>query len=93
MDVQNPSAPPRAQSRTAGKNHPHRRRLAGVIHDNTRHTTRLTALLPPPPPVRAPAPALDVRHPLQTCEGCDRAFRSPAPGRCRGCRTPSPASS
>ncbi|MFF3692412.1 helix-turn-helix domain-containing protein [Streptomyces sp. NPDC002221] len=53
---------------------------------------RLAAQLPPPPPIRAPAPALDVRHPLQTCDGCDRAFRSPAPGRCRDCRTPSPAS-
>ncbi|WP_406507257.1 hypothetical protein [Streptomyces sp. NBC_00212] len=24
--------------------------------------------------------------PLQTCETCDRAFRSPEPGHCRGCR-------
>ncbi|MFG2721612.1 helix-turn-helix domain-containing protein [Streptomyces sp. NPDC048416] len=54
---------------------------------------RLAAHLPPPPPTRASAPALDVRHPLQTCDGCDRAFRSPAPGRCRGCRAPSPPSS
>ncbi|ELS54164.1 hypothetical protein STVIR_4881 [Streptomyces viridochromogenes Tue57] len=49
---------------------------------------RLTAQLPPPPPFRAPAPPPDaVRHPLQTCDGCDRAFRSPAPGRCRDCRS------
>lgn len=27
--------------------------------------------------------------PFQTCEGCDRAFRAPAPGRCRSCRTES----
>ncbi|WP_241833229.1 helix-turn-helix domain-containing protein [Streptomyces caatingaensis] len=26
-------------------------------------------------------------HPLQTCDGCERAFRSPAPGLCRDCRT------
>ncbi|MBH1935859.1 helix-turn-helix domain-containing protein [Streptomyces sp. AV19] len=26
-------------------------------------------------------------HPLQTCDGCDRAFRAPAPGLCRDCRT------
>lgn len=49
---------------------------------------RLSALLPPPLP-RAPdlapvrrAPAV----PLQTCDGCERAFRSPAPGHCRDCR-------
>nr|WP_329532814.1 helix-turn-helix domain-containing protein [Streptomyces sp. NBC_01450] len=41
---------------------------------------RLAAQLPPPPPFRAPAPPPDVRHPLQNCEGCDHAFRSPAPG-------------
>ncbi|MDC0769906.1 helix-turn-helix domain-containing protein [Streptomyces sp. HD] len=45
---------------------------------------RLTAQLPPLPPF-TPPPA--VRHPLQTCEGCDRAFRSPAQGLCRDCRT------
>jgi len=49
---------------------------------------RLAAQLPPPPPFRAPASPLDVRHPLRTCDSCDRAFRSPAPGRCRDCRTP-----
>jgi hypothetical protein len=48
---------------------------------------RLAAQLPPPPPFRAPAPPPDVRHPLQNCEGCDHAFRSPAPGRCRDCRS------
>ncbi|MFF9807069.1 helix-turn-helix domain-containing protein [Streptomyces coeruleorubidus] len=47
---------------------------------------RLTAQLPPPPPFRAPAPLPAVRHPFQTCDGCDRAFRAPAPGRCRDCR-------
>ncbi|MEU0911918.1 helix-turn-helix domain-containing protein [Streptomyces althioticus] len=48
---------------------------------------RLTAQLPPPPPPRpSAAPAPDPRHPLQTCDGCDRAFRAPAPGRCRDCR-------
>ncbi|MEV8034772.1 helix-turn-helix domain-containing protein [Streptomyces sp. NPDC086182] len=53
---------------------------------------RLAAQLPPPPPFRAPAPPSTaqpsaVRHPLQTCDGCDRAFRAPEPGgRCRDCR-------
>ncbi|MEV5310625.1 helix-turn-helix domain-containing protein [Streptomyces sp. NPDC052610] len=52
---------------------------------------RLTAQLPPPPPFRPPAsPAPEPRHPLQTCDGCDRAFRAPAPGRCRDCRTDLP---
>ncbi|WP_031478851.1 DNA-binding protein [Streptomyces bicolor] len=45
---------------------------------------RLTTQLPPPPPFTPPP---TVRHPLQTCEGCDRAFRSPTPGTCRDCRT------
>ncbi|MEI7033019.1 hypothetical protein [Streptomyces pratensis] len=41
---------------------------------------RLIALLPPPLPVAAPV------VPLQTCDGCDRAFRSTVPGVCRECR-------
>ncbi|GAA3856722.1 helix-turn-helix domain-containing protein [Streptomyces lacrimifluminis] len=48
---------------------------------------RLAAQLPPPAPYRAPAAPTAVRYPLQTCDGCDRAFRSPEPGRCRDCRT------
>jgi len=48
---------------------------------------RLAAQLPPPPPFREPVQPPDVRHPLQTCDGCDRAFRAPAPGRCRDCRS------
>ncbi|MFD8610123.1 helix-turn-helix domain-containing protein [Streptomyces sp. NPDC059631] len=48
---------------------------------------RLSAQLPPPPPFRPPAAPPPVRLPLQTCDGCERAFRAPAPGRCRDCRT------
>ncbi|MFD5741046.1 helix-turn-helix domain-containing protein [Streptomyces massasporeus] len=49
---------------------------------------RLTAQLPPLPPYHAaPAPPPATRHPLQNCQGCDRAFRAPAPGRCRDCRS------
>ncbi|WP_405821812.1 helix-turn-helix domain-containing protein [Streptomyces sp. NBC_01390] len=52
---------------------------------------RLTAQLPPPAPYRAPvAPAPAVRSPLQTCDGCERAFRAPGPGRCRDCRVAVP---
>ncbi|MFH9732932.1 helix-turn-helix domain-containing protein [Streptomyces sp. NPDC017260] len=52
---------------------------------------RLTAQLPPPPPLRPPAPqAPEPRHPFQTCDGCDRPFRAPDPGRCRDCRTDHP---
>ncbi|WP_327220076.1 hypothetical protein [Streptomyces cyaneofuscatus] len=40
---------------------------------------RLIALLPPP--LSAAAPVI----PLQNCEDCDRAFRSPVAGVCRGC--------
>ncbi|WEH16659.1 helix-turn-helix domain-containing protein [Streptomyces sp. VNUA24] len=53
MDTYDPSAPPHAQSRTAGKNHPRRDRdpatdgkprPGGVIHDNARHTARFTVI-------------------------------------------------
>ncbi|MCX4969907.1 hypothetical protein OHA98_35165 [Streptomyces sp. NBC_00654] len=51
---------------------------------------RLTALLPPPLP-GAHDLALPRRRvavtPFQTCDGCDRAFRSHSPGHCRDCRT------
>ncbi|MFD5203025.1 hypothetical protein ACFWM7_23410 [Streptomyces sp. NPDC058375] len=51
---------------------------------------RLTALLPPPLPgardLAAPARPRIVVTPFQTCDDCDRAFRSPTPGRCRDCR-------
>ncbi|MGW3647838.1 helix-turn-helix domain-containing protein [Streptomyces sp. NPDC000878] len=52
---------------------------------------RLTAQLPPPAPFGRPPsqqqPGPDpVRHPLRNCDGCDRGFRGPEPGRCRDCR-------
>ncbi|WP_098891925.1 hypothetical protein OG944_24420 [Streptomyces anulatus] len=49
---------------------------------------RLAVLLPPPlPGARELAPARRAPvTPFQTCEGCDRAFRSPDPGHCRDCR-------
>ncbi|WP_234432488.1 helix-turn-helix domain-containing protein [Streptomyces sp. NRRL S-378] len=49
---------------------------------------RLTALLPPhlPPAPAAPEARPPARpDPLQNCDGCDRAFRAPTPGRCRSC--------
>ncbi|MEV4036582.1 helix-turn-helix domain-containing protein [Streptomyces umbrinus] len=46
---------------------------------------RLVAQLPPLPPYRAPEAPLSVRHPLRNCDSCDRAFRGPEPGTCRGC--------
>ncbi|MCX4518730.1 hypothetical protein OG402_14085 [Streptomyces anulatus] len=49
---------------------------------------RLAVLLPPPlPGAQELAPARRALvTPFQTCEGCDRAFRSPDPGHCRDCR-------
>ncbi|MET8839439.1 hypothetical protein ABZW67_05000 [Streptomyces rubiginosohelvolus] len=53
---------------------------------------RLTELLPPTPPGVDDLAALDRPRPrftvtpFQTCEDCDRAFRSPTPGHCRDCR-------
>ncbi|MFH8764744.1 hypothetical protein [Streptomyces althioticus] len=45
---------------------------------------RETPLSAPPPPEPVARPAVP---PLQTCDGCDRAFRAPAPGHCRDCRS------
>ncbi|NUW02753.1 hypothetical protein [Streptomyces sp. CAI 127] len=52
---------------------------------------RLTELLPPAPPGVDDLTALAARPrvvvtPFQTCDDCDRAFRSPTPGHCRDCR-------
>ncbi|MFJ8249783.1 hypothetical protein [Streptomyces sp. NPDC094466] len=51
---------------------------------------RLIELLPPPPPgihdlAALARPRITVT-PFQTCDDCDRAFRSPTPGHCRDCR-------
>ncbi|WP_329364669.1 helix-turn-helix domain-containing protein [Streptomyces sp. NBC_01483] len=51
---------------------------------------RISAQLPPPPPFRAPAQPPGIRQPLQNCDGCERAFRAPEPGRCRDCRSDLP---
>lgn len=65
------------------------RRPAGVLD------YRLRELLPAPlPAIPAPrAVPADVEvscrrpHPFQDCDGCERPFRAPEPGRCRDCRT------
>ncbi|MDX5572397.1 hypothetical protein [Streptomyces sp. ID01-9D] len=53
-------------------------------------TYRLTELLPPAPPgvddLAALARPRVTVTPFQTCDDCDRAFRSPTPGHCRDCR-------
>ncbi|MEV7512298.1 hypothetical protein AB0O57_30495 [Streptomyces sp. NPDC091201] len=50
---------------------------------------RLGALLPPRlPPFPGPAarPHPDrITYPMQNCDGCDRGFRAPEPGRCGDC--------
>ncbi|MEU5017431.1 helix-turn-helix domain-containing protein [Streptomyces angustmyceticus] len=53
---------------------------------------RLAEHLPPPLPTAPPPPGPEpaAPPPLQTCDGCERAFRAPAPGRCRDCRHPAP---
>ncbi|MFD3590809.1 helix-turn-helix domain-containing protein [Streptomyces sp. NPDC058683] len=49
---------------------------------------RLASQLPPHLPAPAPRDTPTPAHPdpFQTCEGCERAFRSARPGRCRDCR-------
>ncbi|MET8885413.1 hypothetical protein [Streptomyces rubiginosohelvolus] len=72
-----------------------RRTLTDDLPQPLRHPVkllkhRLTALLPPPLPgacdLSAPARPRVVVTPFQTCDDCDRAFRSPDPGHCRDCR-------
>ncbi|WP_141205972.1 helix-turn-helix domain-containing protein [Streptomyces griseorubiginosus] len=74
---------PAAVSRALAENLP----LEPLVRPAAFLAHRLTAQLPPLPPQRPPAsPAPESRHPFQTCDGCDRPFRAPAPGRCRDCR-------
>lgn len=47
---------------------------------------RLAAQLPPPLAPLPRAPAFVPPDPFQTCTACDRAYRSPTPGTCKGCR-------
>jgi hypothetical protein len=67
--------------------------MSGLPQDPIRHPAaflahRLTTLLPPPLPAAAPPPPSPRwPDPLQTCDGCERAFRAPDPGRCRDCQT------
>ncbi|MCG7203782.1 hypothetical protein [Streptomyces arenae] len=59
-----------------------RARPAGVLAFRLRET-------PLPAPPRLPAERETERppvRPFQTCDGCERAFRAPQPGRCRDCR-------
>nr|WP_168724310.1 helix-turn-helix domain-containing protein [Streptomyces sp. A1547] len=49
---------------------------------------RLEALLPPRLPAAPAARPVRRPDPFQTCDGCERAFRSPHPGRCRDCPPP-----
>lgn len=68
-----------------------RRTLSAGLPAELRHPAallahRLTALLPPPLPAADTGPPPPPVVPLQNCDGCDRAFRSPKPGLCRDCR-------
>ncbi|MBT2456687.1 hypothetical protein [Streptomyces sp. ISL-86] len=46
---------------------------------------RIVALLPAWMPVLPPRRAFVPPDPFQTCDGCERVFRSREPGRCRDC--------
>ncbi|MGW7092629.1 hypothetical protein [Streptomyces sp. NPDC054874] len=79
------AAHPEAIRRTLTTDLPHPLRRPALL---LRH--RLTALLPPPLPgvrdLAAPTRPRVTITPFQTCDDCDRAFRSPTPGHCRDCR-------
>ncbi|WP_371617335.1 helix-turn-helix domain-containing protein [Streptomyces sp. NBC_00454] len=70
--------------------------LASDLPGDLRHPARLIAhrlkaLIPPRLPAAAPVRLVRPPDPLQNCDGCDRAFRAPTPGRCRDCPpVPSP---
>ncbi|KPI18285.1 hypothetical protein OV450_2248 [Actinobacteria bacterium OV450] len=49
---------------------------------------RLKELLPPHLPQASASKPARRPDPFQTCDGCERAFRSPHPGRCRDCPPP-----
>lgn len=57
-------------------------RPAGILAYRLRETPLPAPPLPPAHPGERPA-----FLPFQTCDDCDRAFRAPEPGRCRGCRS------
>ncbi|MCJ1679266.1 helix-turn-helix domain-containing protein [Streptomyces sp. APSN-46.1] len=66
------------------------RALAADLPENLRYPAgflahRITALIPPRMPVAPLRPRFVPPDPFQTCDGCDRAFRAPTPGRCRDC--------
>ncbi|MFE9092983.1 hypothetical protein [Streptomyces sp. NPDC007264] len=73
-------APEITELLTAGLPDRFRARPAGILAFRLRET-------PLPAPPASPHP-LDrpAAPPFQTCDGCDRAFRAPKPGRCRDCR-------
>ncbi|MER6355203.1 helix-turn-helix domain-containing protein [Streptomyces sp. NPDC001634] len=58
-----------------------------ILHPAAFLAHRLKSLLPPPLPAPAHHPTPVRPYPLQTCDGCDRAFRAPEPGACRDCRS------
>ncbi len=67
-----------------------KRALSGGLPEHMRRPApvlayRLTALVPPHLPPAPAAGPLRRPDPFQTCDGCDRAFRAPEPGRCRDC--------
>ncbi|GGR14329.1 helix-turn-helix domain-containing protein [Streptomyces roseolus] len=49
---------------------------------------RLSARLPPAPPLDAPPPAARTALPLQYCEPCDTCFRAPPSAPCPACGNP-----
>ncbi len=66
------------------------RALAADLPADLRHSAalvayRLKALLPPRLPAAPAARPVRRPDPLQNCDGCERAFRAPEPGRCRDC--------
>ncbi|MFF1834618.1 helix-turn-helix domain-containing protein [Streptomyces sp. NPDC058231] len=68
-----------------------RRTLVADLPEPLKHPVgllahRLTVLLPPPLPAAPAREAVRCPDQLQNCDGCDRAFRAPEPGKCRGCR-------
>jgi hypothetical protein len=66
-------------------------RPVAILSFRLRETPLLAAPLPRPDPAdHHDRLELVTLYPFQTCDGCERAFRAPAAGRCRDCRPEEP---
>ncbi|MEU8435297.1 helix-turn-helix domain-containing protein [Streptomyces sp. NPDC029216] len=83
------TAPPEAVRRTLTADVPDDlRNPAGLLAYRLKAAYPVPVPAPKGPPLSAgPLPADRAIHPLRSCDGCERAFRTPTPGLCGDCRS------